>query len=61
MKSQEIRLMEWLYEHNYEQIHEEWFQELGTRTVYEFSIIPWIKEKYPEIWENFEESQWATH
>lgn len=58
MKSQEMRLMEWLYEHDYEYIHEEWFQELGNRTVYEFPITPWIKEKYPEIWESFE--KWAT-
>lgn len=53
-KSPDMLVMEWLYEHKYDHIHQEWYAEKGNRIYYDFPIIPWLKEKYPEIWKEYE-------
>lgn len=53
-KSPEFRLMEWLYENNYEHIHQKWFLELGDKSFYDFLLSVWLQSKHPEIWKQYE-------
>ena len=46
-------IMEWLYENDYEYIHQEWYKELGNRQPFELPIDDWLEKNHPDIWDEW--------
>lgn len=52
-KSPNMKLLEWLHENGYSNIHQEWFTELAGRQPYELPLAEWLQSHYPDVWEEY--------
>lgn len=52
-KSPWMKLMEWLYERGYGDIHREWRSELSGRQAHELPIDEWLRKNHPTIWNEY--------
>lgn len=52
---EKINLTDWLYRNEYSYIYEEWL--ISAEHLKGIDTATWLKEKYPDIWKEYMESQ----